>query len=175
MSKKKKKSGGVFLPVLCRVMGTVILLTVIVAFLPMTAPRLLGYEVYNVVSGSMEPAIPVGSLILVDATAPEDMVPGDVVAFNSGGSVITHRVQENRVVEGELITRGDANDAADMEPVLYSAVRGKVARHIAWLGGLMELLASPVGKVYAALLIGCGVMFHMLAARLWERNMAEMD
>lgn len=170
---KKKKSGGVFLPVLCRVLGTVILLAVIAAFLPMTAPQLLGYEVYNVVSGSMEPAIPVGSLILVDATRPEDMVPGDVIAFDSGESVITHRVQENRVVEGELITRGDANEEADMEPVLYSSVRGKVVRHVEYLGGVMELLASPVGKIYAALLTACGVMFHMLGARLWERRMAE--
>lgn len=172
MSKRTKK-GGVFLPVLCRVLGTVILLGVIALFLPMTAPRLLGYEVYSVVSGSMEPSIPVGSLILVDATAPEDLLEGDVVAFDSGASVITHRVKANHVVEGELITRGDANDAADLEPVRYSAVRGKVVRHWAMLGGLMELLAGPVGKVYAALLIACGVMFHMLAARLWERSKLE--
>ena len=170
MSKRKK--GGVFLPVFCRVLGTVILLGVIVLFLPMTAPRLLGYEVYSVISGSMEPAIPVGSLILVDATAPEDLLEGDVVAFESGESVIAHRVKDNHVVEGQLITRGDANDAADLEPVAYSAVRGKVARHWLYLGGLMELLASPVGKVYAALLIACGVMFHMLGARLWERAKA---
>jgi hypothetical protein len=38
----------------------------------------------------------------------------------------------------------------------------------------MELLASPVGKVYAGLLIACGVMFHMLGARLWERNRENM-
>ena len=172
MSKRKKRS-GVFLPVLCRVLGTVILLGVIALFLPMTAPRLLGYEVYSVVSGSMEPSIPVGSLVLVDATAPEDLLKGDVVAFDSGASVITHRVKANHVVEGELITRGDANDAADLEPVRYSAVHGKVVRHWAMLGGLMELLAGPVGKVYAALLIACGVMFHMLAARLWERSKLE--
>lgn len=168
MGKKKKES--VFVPVLCNVLGTLILLCVILAFLPMTAPRLLGYEVYNIISGSMEPEIPVGSLVLIDATVPEELTEGDIVAFDSGDSVVTHRVVDNRVVEGELITRGDANDENDMTPVTYSNVHGKVVRHIPMLGGVMELLASPVGKVYAALLIACGVMFHMLAGRLRARS-----
>jgi signal peptidase I len=171
---KKKKKHSIFLPVLCRVLGTLILLGVIVLFLPMTAPRLLGYEVYNVISGSMEPAIPVGSLILVDATPAEELTAGDVAAFDSGGSVVAHRVTDNHLVEGELITQGDANEEADFAPVPYASVRGKVVRHVAYLGGLMELLASPVGKVYAGLLIACGVMFHMLGARLWERNRENM-
>jgi signal peptidase I len=171
---EKKRKHSVFPSVLCRVLGTLILLGVIVLFLPMTAPRLLGYQVYNVVSGSMEPAIPMGSLILVDATPAEELTAGDVAAFDSGGSVVAHRVKDNHLVEGELITQGDANEEADFTPVPYASVRGKVVRHVAYLGGLMELLASPVGKVYAGLLTACGVMFHMLAARLWERSKEDM-
>ena len=47
------------IPALCNIVGTFILLSVIITCLPATVPRLLGYEVYNVVSGSMQPEIPV--------------------------------------------------------------------------------------------------------------------
>ena len=49
--------GGKLFPALCSVFGTLILLSVIAVFLPLTVPRLMGYEIYEVVSGSMEPEI----------------------------------------------------------------------------------------------------------------------
>ena len=50
------RKGRKFFPALCSVFGTVILLGVIAAFFPLTVPRLMGYNIYEVVSGSMEPA-----------------------------------------------------------------------------------------------------------------------
>ena len=85
-------------PGLCSVLGTLILIGVIAAFLPLTVPRLMGYEIYEVVSGSMEPEIPVGSVIYVKAVQPQEVEAGDVIAFHKDGSVITHRVEENRYV-----------------------------------------------------------------------------
>ena len=52
------------IPALCRFIGTFILIAVIAAFLPLTLPRAIGWEAYEVVSGSMEPELPVGSMIL---------------------------------------------------------------------------------------------------------------
>ena len=151
-------------------LGTLILIGGIAAFLPLTVPRLMGYEIYEVVSGSMEPEIPVGSVIYVKAVQPQEVEAGDVIAFHKDGSVITHRVEENRYVEGEFVTKGDANREEDMEPVAYSGLIGKVERHIPVLGILMSLLASNTGKLYAVLLAVCGVMFHMLAAILRDRQ-----
>ena len=88
------------LPAFCSLAGTVILLCVIGAFLPLTIPNLLGYQIYEVVSGSMEPEIPVGSVIYVKAAAPEEIGEGEIIAFMRNSSVITHRVEENRFVEG---------------------------------------------------------------------------
>ena len=62
-SGQRKTKGGMLIPALCNIVGTFILLSVIITCLPAAVPRLLGYEVYNVVSGSMQPEIPVGSLI----------------------------------------------------------------------------------------------------------------
>ena len=57
------KRGGGWGPILCNILGTLILLSVIAAFLPLTVPRFMGYDIYEVVSGSMEPEIAVGSVI----------------------------------------------------------------------------------------------------------------
>lgn len=157
-------------PALCSALGTLILVGVIAAFLPLTVPRLMGYGIYEVVSGSMEPEIPVGSVVYVKAARPEEVEAGDVIAFNKGGSVITHRVEENRYVEGEFVTKGDANSKEDMEPVKYGSLEGKVVYHFPVLGRIMTLVSGNVGKLYAALLVLCGVMFHMLAGVLRGRQ-----
>lgn len=154
------------LPGLCSMLGTLLILAVIAAFLPLTVPRLLGYEVYEVISGSMEPEIPVGSVIYVKAAEPEMISEGDIIAFWRRDSVITHRVVENHQSDGEFITKGDANSQEDMTPVPYGDLLGRVKLHIPVLGTVMAILAGGTGKIYAALLAVWGVMLHILAGIL---------
>ena len=169
ISPSEGKGGKVF-PALCSVLGTLILLGIIAAFVPLTVPRLMGYEIYEVVSGSMEPEIPVGSILYVEETEPETVEAGDVIAFIRNGSVVTHRVEENRYVEGEFITKGDANSEEDTVPVPYESLVGRSVYHLPVLGTLMSMLAGDVGKLYALAFAACGVMFHMLAAILKSRR-----
>ena len=118
MNKRSDAKGGKLIPALCNIAGTLILLSVIASCLPVTVPRFMGYEIYNVVSGSMEPEIPVGSLLYIKETEPEGMEEGEVIAFYGmadAGAIITHRVVENRVVMGELITKGDENEKEDIK------------------------------------------------------------
>ncbi len=154
---------------LCTLLGTLILVAVIAACLAITVPKLLGYEVYHIVSGSMEPEIPVGSVIYVDATLPEDMVQQDIIAFWREEAVVAHRVVENRVIEGELITKGDANEQEDISPVAYRDVIGKVTRHIPYLGAMLVLFATTVGKVYVIAFAACGAMLNILGSRIRHR------
>lgn len=175
MSGKSKASGrssqgGNLVPALCNVLGILILLSVIASCLPMVIPQMMGYEVYNVVSGSMEPGIPVGSAVYVAQARPQDIRQGDIIAFRSGGSVITHRVVVNRIVEGEFVTKGDANAAEDMNTVEYSNLIGRVERHIPVIGELMGIYASSVGKAYLLCYAACGAMLNMLAGRLRDRR-----
>lgn len=176
MSDRQKTSGqggagkgGFLVPALCNLLGILILLSVIGSCLPMAIPRLMGYEVYNVVSGSMEPAIPVGSAVYVALTEPQDVREGEVIAFRSGESVVIHRVSVNRIVEGEFVTKGDANAAEDMNTVPYGNLIGRVERHIPMIGQLMEIYANPVGKAYLICYTACGAMLNMLAGRLRDR------
>ena len=108
-----QKSGGllIYVPAFCSLIGTLMLLIVIALAVPLTVPGYLGYQVYNVVSGSMEPSIPIGSVIYVKTVDPVDITKGDVIAFQSGDSVIMHRVVDNKIVEGTFVTKGDANEA----------------------------------------------------------------
>lgn len=152
--------------VLCNVSGTLILLLVIALCLPMVLPKVLDYEVYHVVSGSMEPEISVGSLVLVEAAAPETIAEGTVIAFRSGGSVVVHRVIQNKLVEGAFVTKGDANPIEDRKEVPYGQLIGTVAAHIPAAGQLLAVCGSTIGKIYLLLSAACGAMLNMLAGRL---------
>ena len=169
-SQRPGKTGGKFFPALCNFLGTLILILVILTCLPLTVPRLLGYDIFDVVSGSMEPEIPVGSVVYVEQISPEKVEAGDVIAFWRDGTVVTHRVVENRFVVGEYITKGDANEAEDINPTRYDDLVGRVKLHIPVIGALMTLLASNVGKIYMLCLAACGVMFNILAGRIRDRQ-----
>lgn len=164
------RKGRKFFPALCSVFGTVILLGVIAAFFPLTVPRLMGYNIYEVVSGSMEPAIPVGSAIYVKAASPEEIETGDIIAFQKNGSVITHRVAQNHPEEKEFITKGDANRTEDMTPTPYGSLIGKEIFHIPYAGVLMTVLSGTAGKIYAVLFAVGGVLLRMLGGILEKQG-----
>jgi signal peptidase I len=152
-------------------LGTAIILAVIVSYLPLTVPKFLGYDVFNVVSPSMEPALPLGSAVYTKPMRAEELQPGDVIAYESGDTVITHRVVRNQVVMGELTTKGDANMDEDMTPVPYAALIGRVELTIPLVGRIMTLYSSVIGKVYALVFAGCGVLLNIIAARLRDRRL----
>ena len=133
---------------------------------PSFLPRILGYQTYNVISGSMEPELPVGCLVLVKASPPEDVTENDIIVFHRGDSVVTHRVVEIQKEERQFITKGDANESRDAAPVPYRDLIGIVTRHYAVLGKLMGFLASVPGKVLLITFIIAGVVLQFLAGKL---------
>ncbi len=150
--------------------GTVILIATIILCLGLAVPRLTGIDSYVVVSGSMEPAIPVGSMVYSRPVDPATLQPGDIIVFygsNQKESVpVTHRVVENHTETGEIITKGDANANADMQPAAYINVAGKVVAHIPKLGLPASLLATLAGKIALAMLIISGYLLTEIGGRL---------
>lgn len=157
---------GMLLPGLCSILGTMLFVLVIAVFLPITVPRLLGYEAYEVISESMEPEIPVGSAVYVRAVDPGELSEGEIIAFQSGDSVITHRILENDSEERQFITKGDANNREDMKPVRYESLIGRVEFHIPVIGTLMALLSDSTGKICAAFAVLWGVILHLFSGVL---------
>ena len=70
-----------------------VVVAVVFAFL-ISGIRLFGFQVYGVLTGSMEPTYPTGSLIYVQQVDYNDLKLRDVITFSSGKSIVTHRIIE---------------------------------------------------------------------------------
>ena len=100
-NEEKEKPGGCIL----QCTGHCLLTVLILACIPLTLPKAFGFQMYTVISGSMEPAIPTGSLVYVRYEEPDTIVKDDVIAFysnNADGSIITHRVVSKQPGDGTV-------------------------------------------------------------------------
>lgn len=115
-------------------------------------PEVAGFQMYVVLSGSMKPAFDTGSLAFVRRTDPENIVPGDIITYRSTGSAMltTHRVVEVRHDGGAVsfITRGDANNINDPNPVPAANLVGRVSGAIPYLGYLMGFVQTRQGLIF---------------------------
>lgn len=101
-------------------------------------PGALHMKACVVESSSMEPAIKVGSVVYVRPyEAEEQICPGDIVSFQAGAVMVTHRVVSVNPKEDTIITKGDANGVCDRAPVPREAIYGKVRFQIPWIGYLL--------------------------------------
>lgn len=110
--------------------------------------KLLGFDVFVVQSGSMEPNYHVGSLVYVQPVDAAELETGDVITFELGGGVRgTHRIIEVLDEDGTLAfrTKGDNNDVADYNPVLTQDIVGEVKFTIPYLGFLITYIQQPPG------------------------------
>ncbi|MCX6810309.1 MAG: signal peptidase I [Candidatus Berkelbacteria bacterium] len=110
------------------------------------------YKLLAVTSGSMEPAIGVGSLVVVKPASEYGI--GDIVTFTSEKtasekSVTTHRIQSISEKNGEKIyaTKGDANNTADSRTITDDQIVGKYRFGIALLGYLLKYLKTLPGLI----------------------------
>lgn len=175
MSEKKYKKSRAAM--ICAGLGTAMLIGLVLFCLPLTVPRLFGYEIYSVVSGSMEPAIPVDSMVYIKKEAPEDMKKDDVIAFygaRDSSAIITHRVVENRIVMGEFITKGDANQTEDMNPVPYDNFIGRVTLSVPKIGGAAQMFTSMEGKLLAVAVIVVALILETSASAVEKRRYRKM-
>lgn len=155
---------------LLTIVGYIALVAVLAVAILMAAPQVLGWKSLTVLTGSMEPALPIGSMVYVAQANPAQLQEGDIVVFKRGGETITHRVVSNHTTEGELITKGDANEDVDLAPVAYSSVQGKVAFDAPWLGDILSAVSTTVGKIYLIGAAACGVMLVILGGRLRKQS-----
>ena len=113
--------------------------------------RLLGYQVYNVISGSMEPTYSVGDLIYVKSVDPDSVRIGDPITFvlNEDLVVATHRVVGIDAEAREFTTKGDANEHADIAPVHFNNLIGIPKFSIPLLGYVSDYVQNPPGTYVA--------------------------
>lgn len=116
---------------------------------PDQVPDFLGYKPFIVLSGSMEPDIMTGDMVLVKEANTDNLQKGDVIAYKSGQAVITHRIIEVKTENGETsyITQGDANDSADQTAVKPSDVEGVYIGRIPGAGKVAMFMQTTTGMI----------------------------
>lgn len=138
-----------------------VVIAMVFAFL-IAGIRIFGVQVYGVLTGSMEPAYPTGSLIYVKQVDAKDLRVNDVITFSiSPGVIATHRIVE--IVPDEQYptimryrTKGDANKDVDASLVSANNIIGKAIFAVPKLGHLANYIQQPPG-IYVAILV-CGLM-----------------
>ena len=132
--------------------------------------RIVGFTPYAVLSGSMEPAFHVGSLIYVKSVDPEDIKVGDAITFRLSGedTAATHRVIEIDRENQCFYTKGDANETPDASPVPYSSVLGRAVFTVPKLGLFSSWLSSAQGKYAAISGVGLLLLFIILPEILFK-------
>lgn len=141
------------------VVTTLLVAAVVLLAIALVGVRLFGLQVYTVLSGSMEPAYPVGALLYDKKVDPAQLRPGDVITFMlDEDTIVTHRIVE--VVPDEedpsvirFRTKGDANAAEDGSLVHYKNVLGTPVFTIPKLGYFASFVQQPPG-LYVAIAFG---------------------
>ena len=134
---------------LLNIIGVFIMLLVILVAAPHTIPKLLGFQIYAVLSGSMEPSYPVGSIIYVQKAEADQIQTGDVISFylpEEADVVMTHRIIQINTEAEEFITKGDANAVEDEDPVAFDYLIGKPVLCIPKFALVSNLMNTTTGK-----------------------------
>lgn len=132
--------------------GLGLLLVIVGVFVAAAVPQAVGAdESYVVLSSSMSPAIEAGSVVFVHSVPAADISEGDVVTYDRspGGTTsrVTHRVVGvvERDGQRQFITKGDANEDPDPDPVSPTAVVGVVAFSVPYIGHVITFSQTRVG------------------------------
>ena len=136
---------------------------------PEKVPDFFGIKPFVVITGSMEPAVYGGDLVITKAIDPSKLKADDIISFKNGNSVITHRIVELTEKEGApaFITQGDANNARDGDTVTYSQVEGIYLFKIDGLGNLAMFMQTPVGMLIFVGIPMCGfILYDIIRRRL---------
>lgn len=135
-----------------------LILVLILAYMGKTG-SIGGYTLFNIMTGSMEPTLPIGTLVVGETVDPNEIKEGDIITYKgvTGSTVTTHRVQEVKQGEEgvEFVTKGDANSVIDPVTVKGSNLISRVFVDFKYVGGIITFLQENMGAV-----IGVGLLVY---------------
>ncbi len=126
-------------------------------------PKFLGFSPLVVLSGSMEPALYPGDLVIIREQAADKYRPGDVVTYLTGRNAFTHRIIS--VENGVFTLKGDNNNTAD-ESLTADRFEGKVILRIPKIGLAIVFLKKPQGMM----LVGALLLLSVYGGDLYRRK-----
>jgi signal peptidase len=138
---------------LLRIATTSVLLGVgLGVFGVIVAPSLVGGRSLTVLSGSMDPALKVGDIVIDRQVSPADVRVGDVITFSDPegtDKLITHRVRQLRIADGtaHVVTKGDNTNAVERWEMPAGGSLGRVEYRVPLLGFLVFWLHGPFTRL----------------------------
>jgi signal peptidase len=143
-------------------------------------PRATDGAAMTVLTGSMSPEIPAGSIVLVRPVEPGSLEVGDVATYQAeeGKAVfITHRIAaiDTSTFPTTYTFKGDANRGADLDPVVPDQIRGEVWFHVPHLGTIRDTLHGGTGLTLVAAVLLAGYALTQFAAGVRERRCGPVD
>lgn len=168
LSSKPRKNRPAFF---CLLIGILLLVFNLVMVLPIYLPRLAGYQAFFITTGSMDPAIPTGSIAYFRSADASALQPGEVIAYTSSdGIVVVHRVKSNNTDDGYLLAKGDNNKILDKDRIPYDHVHGVYAGFMPGVGKLMYFWHSPAGRIGMILIAAAGSVLICISIFLRKRS-----
>lgn len=127
-----------------------------------------------VLTGSMEPEFPVGSLLIINPTDYEDIAIGDDITYvrDENLTLVTHRVIAKDDETRHITTQGIANNSPD-PPAMYENVVGKVVYHIPIIGYFVIWTSTLQGKIICVIIITALVAISLLFSGEDDEKKAE--
>lgn len=178
--KKKKRSLNIlkiFNICICLIIIPIIIynLTLIIKYIinPTQTPDFLGYKTYEIVSRSMESTINKNDVIVVREVPKTEINENDIIAFDNGEEVITHRVIDIENIDGEIfyITKGDNNRNIDKDKITYEQIEGKYVFKINKFGYILNILKNRyLLSILFIILILCLIHIVMVKRRKNKRE-----
>lgn len=160
------------------VISTILVALVVLLALLLVGARVVGLQVFTVLSGSMEPTYHTGSLVYVKKVDPYTIEEGQPITFMlNENTIATHRVvgivpDEEDPTVIRFRTKGDANDAEDGGLVHYKNVIGTPVFSIPYLGYVADYIQHPPG-MYVAISAGAVLLLLVFIPDIFADSSGE--
>ncbi len=150
-------------------------ITLIIKYIqnPNETPDFFGFKTYEIVSRSMEDTINKNDIIVVKKVDKNEINENDIISFDNGNEIITHRIVEIENINGETLytTKGDNNRFEDDEKISFEQIEGKYVFKLSKLGYLMNFLKNKYFLIILfIILIFCFIHIINVKRRIKNRE-----
>lgn len=144
----------------------IIALLLIVSVFPITG----NFKIMAVLSGSMEPAIKTGAVVVIKPA--NDYKIGDIVTFGPNTKTqvpVTHRIYDIKIVAGEpvFMTKGDANESPDTKEIQKKDIIGKVLFSVPFAGYAVDFAKKPFGFLLIIIVPAVLIVYEEIR-KIWQ-------
>lgn len=165
---------AIIYPIIILVLICNIILLVQKIITPDKIATIFGYKAFVISSGSMEPTLNIGDIVIIKETKQEQISKGNIITFRKDGYNITHRINDIIEKDGEKYyqTKGDKNTTTDMDLVKYEEIEGVYVFKIDKIGSIITYAQNTT----TIIIIICVIyLIYRISAEKDDRKIARHE